>query len=776
MNKNNSAFFVSLCASLIGVLLFLSSHTVIANPQDGTWTGIFDYQPVDGAVYDFATDSKGNIIIVGDFPSAGGVAGTNRVARWNVSTEEFESIGGGFDGDSFLDPEHVVIDTNNNIYIAGFMLNVNDINEADGIIKWDETAQEWQALSTGLSNRSIDALAIDANDDVYLGGPSSLGDPVGLSGSIIRWDSSMSAYEEVGFGALSSVNTFLIHDGVLYAGGSFENGAGITQADEIAKMDISTDTWSAMGQGTQNTVNDIQLLNNNLIIIGGTFSEAIDNTGTGVADTSRIAAWNLTSEAWVSVDDGVITGNVTGIGVLGSDRFVIFGTFTDVDNVNNSAGLAYFDLSDGGWFAPAGGLNSQTVHSVVSFFRLSIDEFILGGLLAPVGQPMSALAQYDDGNWVNPFFGANLGDGLVNIDGFDEINEILMADNGDIYICGDFDNIGGVINTRNIAEWDGEEWSALGTGLGQYCEAIAMDSQGNLYAGGEFNGGGVGDPFDGAGGVADTEYIAMWDGAAWHALAEGLDSTVFSIGVDSQDNVYAMGEFGEDNLNSTLLDGIGMWNGANWVALGVGIGSVSESDIIIDEDDNVYVGGGESDMAGIDDADYVAMWNGVSWQALGMGFSAQVNALEIHPSTGELYAGGEFDEDGLRRLARWDGVSWHDVGGGVESDVKSLVFDKEGNLFVGGNFEDVSDPEIEASSIAVWNGATWFPLDVGVDNTELQGVKTLVTDGNGTLYVGGSFFGAGGFLSPSFSIWQYPAGGFCFPIVKSPTEINVVCL
>jgi hypothetical protein len=59
-----------------------------------------------------------------------------------------------------------------------------------------------------------------------------------------------------------------------------------------------------------------------------------------------------------------------------------------------------------------------------------------------------------------------------------------------------------------IAGWDSSAWQALGEGVNERVEALAVDAQGDLYAAGFFTE---------AGGLA-VEHAARWDGTAWHVL------------------------------------------------------------------------------------------------------------------------------------------------------------------------------------------------------------------------------------------------------------------
>ena len=192
------------------------------------------------------------------------------------------------------------------------------------------------------------------------------------------------------------------------------------------------------------------------------------------------------------------------------------------------------------------------------------------------------------------FHGRTSGDG--------EIKASVIDANGDLYICGEFDSVAGVPGTENIARWDGESWHALDEGVLYYCEALAVDSQGHVYVGGEFN-------EDGASGVDGTNYIAKWNGSSWEALSEGLNSTVFALAVDSQDDLYVLGEFDTEWDDGTLsLNGAAKWNGSSWESLGIEDVGFGRTALVVDGDDNVYAAINETNILGIPEADHIAMW------------------------------------------------------------------------------------------------------------------------------------------------------------------------
>jgi hypothetical protein len=115
-----------------------------------------------------------------------------------------------------------------------------------------------------------------------------------------------------------------------------------------------------------------------------------------------------------------------------------------------------------------------------------------------------------------------------------------------------------------VARWDGTNWSALGAGIaGTRVTALAVDSMGALYAGGEFTN---------AGGVAAAN-IAKWDGTSWSALGSGLSNDPYSSWVLALalrgTELFAGGFF--TDAGGVNVSCIARWNGSAWSAVGGGL-------------------------------------------------------------------------------------------------------------------------------------------------------------------------------------------------------------
>lgn len=315
--------------------------------------------------------------------------------------------------------------------------------------------------------------------------------------------------------------------------------------------------------------------------------------------------------------------------------------------------------------------------------------------------------------------------------------------NGITYVGGGFTQIGNAVANR-IAAWDGETWSALGSGVeGGSVNALTVDGTGNLYVGGLFSS---------AGGNTNCKYVAKWSGGTWTNLGTGYSyGEVFALAVDGAGNLYAGG--GITYVGGVAASGVAKWNGTAWSALGSGVAGIVQA-MVHDGASTLYVGGVFT-TAGGSPANRVAKWNGTSWSSLGTGFSQPVRALRL--SGYSLFAGGTFTSAGGspgNRVARWNGTSWSALGTGTDSDVYTLAVGTDGTLYAGGSFDMAGG--VSAKRIAAWNGSTWSPLGSGIAGG--SSVQALATDAAGRLWAGGNFLQAGELAGQGMNVATWEAG------------------
>ena len=288
------------------------------------------------------------------------------------------------------------------------------------------------------------------------------------------------------------------------------------------------------------------------------------------------------------------------------------------------------------------------------------------------------------------------------------VHALAFGPDGSLYVAGNFAMAGGAV-VNHIARWDGStsSWHSLGSGMGgtiytPEVYALAVGPDGSLYAGGSFWT---------AGGVT-VNYIARWDGTAWHALGAGMDTAVSALAVAPDGTLYAGGYF--TTAGGVAAHRIARWDGTQWHALGSGIDEMVYTLAV--GQDGVYAGGYFT-TAGGEPANNIARWDPATstWHPLGSGVGGPdyptVRALAMGLD-GSLYAGGDFMTAGgieTNGIARWDSSTstWHALGSGVSDPISPIVYTLTigpgDSLYAGGNFDTAGG--VVANHIARWNSA-----------------------------------------------------------------------
>lgn len=341
------------------------------------------------------------------------------------------------------------------------------------------------------------------------------------------------------------------------------------------------------------------------------------------------------------------------------------------------------------------------------------------------------------------------------------VEALAVGKDGLIYAGGLFATMGGVANASKIASWNPatQAWSAMGTGGaggGTSVFAIAVAPNGNIVVGGTFTG---------MGGVANTGFLAVWNGSAWSSITPTIaNNSVTALAYDSLGNLYAGGAF--TTINGVAAVGIAKYDGATWTALTTGAASVNT--ILIDAGNNVYVGGTFATAGGVANTLNIAKWNGTAWSALGAGLTTGAVRALAFDSAGRLYAGGQFTASGgvtLNRLGVWNGSSWTALGTGTSGGtnaVTELVYNGIQNmLYVGGVFTAANGITLP-DALALWTGAGFVFADVDLPGTAT--VNGIAFGRDGTLYLGYDTRGTA--TSGSVTVVTNPGSARSFPTIK----------
>lgn len=558
---------------------------------------------------------------------------------------------------------------------------------ADNVAAWDPTTGTWSPLGTGLPTPVV-ALAALPNGELVAATTWSSTAP---DFCIARWNGTSWLPMGAGFADTSVFATVAIltlavdGNGHLVAGGRFTSAGG-TPASNIARWNGAA--WSAMGAGTDDLVTAAATLPTGGIVVGGYFSAA------GGAAANRIARWD--GAAWTPVGPGITpTGvyGVTALAVLGNGD-VLGGWTTQGFFGPPSSFVARWN---GTAWSQVGPLTMPgAMHAIAA---LPNGDLLAAGGHGHMGANLGFCNRWNGAAW-SSFAPSPLG----------EVFDLTALPNTDVVMAGRFTTIG-ALAAVGLGRWDGVAWRSMGIfGLwsSRGWPAMAVAPNGDVLVGGEG--------------------VQRWNGSVWSPLGGTFPSAgpiaVWSLlGLPSGEAIVG----GLPNLGGNLSGPgihVARWNGAAWVAMGNGLNSYVNA--LATLPDGSVVAGGSFTASGAAPLNGLARWNGTAWSDLGGGvvspgapMPGTVYALAVAPN-GDLVVGGQFGRAGtvpVNNIARWNGATWSALGGGsggVNGLVLALAFLPNGDLVAAGYFATASG--VVVNNVARWNGATWAPLGNGLNN------------------------------------------------------------
>lgn len=291
---------------------------------------------INGAVNDFAVQSDGKIVIVGEFTQVNSVS-KNRIARLNPDWTLDTAFATGTGADSSI--YSVALQSDNKVIISGYFSNIHGIStkyiarlnadgsldgsfnpglgpdsyarvitiQSDGKIviggdfgSYNGMSQEYLARlnqdgSLDLAfrttpNSSVYDIKIIGNGKIIIAGDFSTINGITKSGvALLNTDGTLDVTYNTGSGSWGVRVIAIQSDGKSIIGGSFTTFSGLTR-NRVARLnaDGSVDTTFDPGKGPDGTVNSLSLDQNGWVVIGGDF--------TSVQDTYcfRIGRLNLT--------------------------------------------------------------------------------------------------------------------------------------------------------------------------------------------------------------------------------------------------------------------------------------------------------------------------------------------------------------------------------------------------------------------------------------------------------------------------------------------------
>jgi hypothetical protein len=285
----------------------------------------------DGASWvSVTTLSSGNIFSIlgvgstlyvgGNFTSIGGTS-ANYIAKLVGST--WSALGTGMNT-----VVRCMATDGTNLYVGGQFTTAGGV-AAGRVAKWDGSS--WSSLGYGVGD-TVYSMTYGSNDVLYIGGDFTTENvsPYKRMFRVAKWNGS--EWLPIGTsdknGANSTVNAIAYIDGSLYIGGEFDKVSGSdsgsptfsVSANYIARWDIASEYWSAVGDGCNNKIRCF-LLDGSTLHIGGDFTTA------GGISANRFAS--LTDLAWEYTAGGPTDGWIAAIQTVG-DSLYVGGYFEDL--------------------------------------------------------------------------------------------------------------------------------------------------------------------------------------------------------------------------------------------------------------------------------------------------------------------------------------------------------------------------------------------------------------------------------------------------------------
>jgi trimeric autotransporter adhesin len=251
----------------------------LASWNGTAWSAVSASTEVRGMVNVAVSRPDGAIVVGGQFVQAGGVA-ANRVARFDGAT--WSPLGAGVSGGAIGTVYSMANLPNGDLVVGGNFATAGGV-PASSIARWNGVA--WSALGSGVSSNfltSVFAMVVLPNGDLIVGGEFTFAGGV-VANRIARWNGS--AWSS--FGGSGTSGTIyamsVLPNGDLVVGGAFTSAGGVA-VNNLARWDGTT--WSALGAGVDTAVYALTALPDGSVVAGGPFVTA------GGAPANAVALWN----------------------------------------------------------------------------------------------------------------------------------------------------------------------------------------------------------------------------------------------------------------------------------------------------------------------------------------------------------------------------------------------------------------------------------------------------------------------------------------------------
>jgi hypothetical protein len=274
-----------------------------------------------------------------------------------------------------------------------------------------------------------------------------------------------------------------------------------------------------------------------------------------------------------------------------------------------------------------------------------------------------------------------------------------------------------------------------------------------------------------------------WDHLGNHGSAgvPALNGSVTALNSDNPGILYVGGTFTNAGGHANA-DHLAQWDGSTWSAVNGAVRLNGSVDAIAYHAGHVYVGGQFKNVGGDDNVDFLAEWTGSGWRSPCTGpaanpITAHVAALQIVGNT--LYVGGSFANGGGIEAAdflvacdlttRVASQTVPTVNDAFNSAVSALTADSNGTLYAGGSFINLTNTS-SADHVAYLAGSTWHAMGSGPGpgGSAVDSIVRSLTAHGTNVYVGTDAVNIGG-LAKADHIAQWDADTLAYSAMGSNT-------
>ena len=388
--------------ALVGALSSMSvlAPMTAAFGQCPAWVVGVGTPGANGRVKAILVHPSGDVIVGGEFNSAGGVPATG-IARYTPSTNTWSAIGSGV-GPSGGFVNGLALTSQGDVIVGG-TFTIAGGQPAGRVARLNVTTGAWTPLGT--LDARVNAVAVSPTGEIFAGGlfVSSNGAPVNR---IARYDQGTNTWVPLGTGTGTnggggvegSGQVYAIHvlpGGDVLVGGGFQTAGG-APARNLARYRPSSDTWVPLPNfSSYGNVFDIKSLSGSrqdeLLI-----ARAESNQD---AQTSGVVTYNLSTGLWSAVGTR-IPNTVTCVGVLPDGRIVVGGQFTAFVGPLTLRNVASFDFVTNRWSELGSGVDSIVDALAILPPTLGGSEsgdVFFGGLISTAGGLAQRIARYQFG-------------------------------------------------------------------------------------------------------------------------------------------------------------------------------------------------------------------------------------------------------------------------------------------------------------------------------------------------------------------------------------------